>query len=511
LNSRYSAYGVSFALPSLRIDSFTLSLLKELSVIRKSGLTFAVETPNERWQKGLNKEVSLDKTLKILKKAREMGWRQAKFYFMIGLPVVEPDEEVSQIVDFIKEVQNSIKIKLHINLGTFIPKPHTPFQWAQQLSLIRSEEKLKKIKSIVRNRYTKVNYHSPMLSMLEGAVSRGDHRVGELFLSAFYKGARLDSWEEHFNRKVWDRVIKEASWNVEHESCRERKFNEILPWDGIDLGISKTFLQKEYLRAMEAKKSPLCEDPCNYFCGVCRNGLSVRRSDTKIEDRGLPLKLSRTDNLLKVIFSFEKKDRAIYISHLNLMTVIERALLRAGFFVRHTEGFNPKPKIEFANALPLGIGSEEEIASVEVYNLNSTTEFIEKVNRVLPEGVRVKQAKIRSIDESKKRKESLMSNYWGSEFEILPLEGSSVLMIKEKLIGKAESNSLTHEEIDIRLPPQKNGLILRLKDMGKKSLKILPLLSEAMGTLQPFDRFNIKRIHTFAKDKSGKPESYFSI
>ncbi|MGC9313613.1 MAG: radical SAM protein, partial [Sediminispirochaetaceae bacterium] len=232
LNSKYRGLGVSFSLPSLRVNSFTLPLLEELSVVRKSGLTFAVETPRSEWQHSINKEVPADRVVEILKEARRRGWNMAKFYFMIGLPehLYGGENEAEAIVEYLWKVRRETGFKLNVNIGTFIPKPHTPYQWSRQLS---EQEALNRIR-IVRNEFhktpVKVSYHSPFISLLEGVISRGDEMVGELILSAFRKGARLDAWEEYISYDVWRQVIEECSWDVLSETCRERDTGEELPW-----------------------------------------------------------------------------------------------------------------------------------------------------------------------------------------------------------------------------------------------------------------------------------------
>ena len=182
LTALWSKYNVSFQLPSLKVDSFTLPLIEKISEVRKSGLTFAIETPLDSWQCGINKRVPLEKIKAILHEAKLKGFKSAKFYFMIGLPVAERGNgEEEAIINYLNNIASIEHIAIHVNIGTFIPKPHTPFEREEQLS---EYESLKIIKNRRKNlRSTKnieISYHSPFLSVLEGLISRGDESIGEI-------------------------------------------------------------------------------------------------------------------------------------------------------------------------------------------------------------------------------------------------------------------------------------------------------------------------------------------
>ena len=169
----------------------------------------------------MNKVATMESIVEIIREAKKLGWRVAKFYFMIGLPVSGASEE-KEIVDFILQVYAQTKIQLNINVGTFVPKPHTPFQYAAQLSEEESWQKLSYIKDSLRGHPIKVSYHSPFLSFLEGIFSRGDKRASDLLIKAFKMGTRLDAWDEYSRLDVWKQVLSEADWDVKTEVCRQR-------------------------------------------------------------------------------------------------------------------------------------------------------------------------------------------------------------------------------------------------------------------------------------------------
>ncbi|MDR1932708.1 MAG: radical SAM protein, partial [Spirochaetales bacterium] len=197
LNCLHGKERVSFSLPSLHLESLGLQVLSEISAVRRSGLTFAVETPRPEFQMSLNKEASREKILAILREAKQQGWKLAKFYFMTGLPFYEDrGEEAQDIIDFVRSVYAETRISLNINIGTFIPKPHTPYQRAAQLDENQSRESARRIKNGLTSGAIKVGYHAPFQSYLEGVFSRGDERVGELLFEAWGSGARFDAWED---------------------------------------------------------------------------------------------------------------------------------------------------------------------------------------------------------------------------------------------------------------------------------------------------------------------------
>ena len=417
LNQKYATYGVSFAFPSLKVSSFSLNLLSELNEVRKSGLTFAVETPLPNWQADMNKAVEMDNIVEIIKEAKKLGWRVAKFYFMIGLPVSGGGSEEKEIVDFILQVYARTKIQLNINVGTFVPKPHTPFQYAAQLSEEESWNKLSYIKDSLRGHPIKVSYHSPFLSYLEGIFSRGDGRACDLLIKAFKLGTRLDAWDEYSKLDVWKQVLAEADWDVKNEVCRPRSTEERLPWDNISMGVSSSFYKSEWAKLGTNTFTPICSPNCDHNCGICGSKNAIKNIDQEIAFPQLPPQEPIPDGISRIYFVFAKRSEQIFLGHLDLMGMMEKSIQRAGFFIEFSQGFNPKPRLEFAHPLSLGITSEGEIASINIHGTADPQEFIEKMNRSLPWGIEIKEAYVISKEVYKaKRIQSLMSLYNGSQY-----------------------------------------------------------------------------------------------
>ncbi|MDR0495616.1 MAG: radical SAM protein, partial [Treponema sp.] len=207
LNERFSGRRVSFQLPSLRVSTFALSLLEKISQTRRSGLTFAVETPRDFWQLALNKQVTADSVVEIIREAKRHGWRGAKFYFMIGLPLPEMPEaeatEEEEIVNFVSNVAKKTAMHFNVNVGIFVPKPHTPYQWARQIDGESAAAKLDFIRSRLKPQGHKVSVSDPLISTLEGILSRGDERAGIMAEQAFNAGSRLDAWQEFIDKDAW--------------------------------------------------------------------------------------------------------------------------------------------------------------------------------------------------------------------------------------------------------------------------------------------------------------------
>ena len=266
---------VNLSVPSLRADNFSRELMQKLQTLRKSGLTFAPEAGTQRLRDVINKNLSEDEILSSCAIAFSGGWNNVKLYFMLGLPT-ETDEDVLGIAELVfkiiqtwKECASNKKrgLRVHVATAYFVPKPHTPFQWEQQIS---PEEYLRRCKLLKSHFYSKsieYNYHEPDLSRLEAVFARGDRRVGPVIEAAMAHGARLDGWDEHFAYHKWLDAFKECGVDPNFYTVRGYGKDEILPWDVIDVGVSKDFLLRERKRAYDATVTPDCREQCS-GCGA---------------------------------------------------------------------------------------------------------------------------------------------------------------------------------------------------------------------------------------------------
>ena len=428
LNQKYKTRNISFQLPSLKVSTFSLPLLETLSEVRKSGLTFAIETPADAWQLSINKEVSIENVVSILKEAKARGWKQAKFYFMIGLPV-HPDgdaTEEDQIVDFLLRVKKETAVSLNVNIGTFVPKPHTPFQWCAQISESESHRKLKYIRDSLRKFGFKVSTHDPFVSSLEGLISRGDRRIGELILKAFNLGCRLDAWEDHIRKDIWRSVLETEGEALLEENQSERSLEAELPWGDVSSGIGNNYLKKEYRRSVDRVLSAACDEDCPGPCGVCRDD-EVSVVSQKEQTAFRPPQVDSINEISKMtaaptltrrlVFSFSKSENAIFWPHLSIVEIFSKAFVRSSIPVQYTEGFNPLPKLDFASPLSLGVFAENEIATIDLLSVISGDDFIHAVNDSLPKDIQVKKASLFEIPVGVK-KVSAASILWGFSYRV---------------------------------------------------------------------------------------------
>jgi radical SAM-linked protein len=398
LNAEYSAEHVSFSLPSLKVSSFSLDILEKLSKVRKSGLTFAIETPLPEWQRAINKDVPVERVIEIAREAKRRGWKLAKFYFMVGLPFIDREVENEAIVEYLAKVHDATHINMNINIGTFIPKPHTPFQWARQLRPEESYTQLSSLKRAIQERIRgcKVSYHEPNISYVEGLISRGDMRYADVIEQAYRKGCRLDAWDEYFKPEKWEEAIKEASYDPEQAIFEPATPDDILPWDSVSMGVRKQFLKAEYEHARESILLKRCSPECSHPCGVCNSENKV----TDTTDVDPVLKAVREGTLVpeakvapirkpvQVIMTYRRSGRALYVSHINAMRNFEMSFQRSGLLLQFTQGYNPKPKLEFVNPLSLGIAGENEVllADIEFEQEPDPGTIKQLLSEALPQG-----------------------------------------------------------------------------------------------------------------------------
>ncbi len=287
LADRYEGSNVSLSLPSTRVDAFNITLANEFSRNgRRSGLTFAPEGGSERMRKVINKMVTEEDLIRTVAAAYSHGWRQVKLYFMCGLPT-ETDEDVLAIAELAKrviakgrEVAGHNDIRCTVSIGGFVPKPHTPFQWASQLDVETTDERLRKLRELVRadKKYARAigfRYHDGKPGIIEGLLSRGDRRVGRVIEQVWRDGARFDGWSEHFSYDRWiaatETGLAGTGVDLDWFTTRERGYAEVLPWDHLDSGLDKDWLWQDWEDALDPDSVDV-EDcrwtPC-YDCGVC--------------------------------------------------------------------------------------------------------------------------------------------------------------------------------------------------------------------------------------------------
>ncbi len=532
LNKLWSCKGVSFQLPSLKIESFPLELIEDISGMRKSGLTFAIETPIEQWQMTLNKKVGIEKIKAILSEAGKKGYRLAKFYFMIGLPLpIDDISEEEAIISFIREISKSASgFHLNIAIATFVPKPHTPFQWSAQLPWEVAEKKIFMIKDAFRgNSRVKITYQSPYASWLEGIISRGNKEVGLLVLEAYRLGARFDAWDDKFNKEAWQAALLNHQ-DIVVSSTQERSDSSQLAWAEISIRVSKKYLIEERDRATKSILTPTCSDLCLKQCGSCS-------SDSKIEDsneisqiigyydsleknipdpsgitplaslniRAAPV----TGTRYRILFRYTKIGRAAFFAHQELHSMINSAFERSGAPIAYSQGFNPMPRLEISEPLSLGFESDDEYGLVLLSKKLSISleSLIIQTNLLLHKDMQIIDYYFLECPENKKIP-SLSSVHWGSKF-LIDLSKSTINpdQFYESIIPYFTQN-LSLAEAFVTL--NNNSIELILPFTGKKELGLSALFEKASGISIRNAKVIVRRILQMAKLNDSLPTSYFN-
>jgi radical SAM family uncharacterized protein len=269
-----SYQSLTLSLPSLRIDRSSVRLVDSLPTRRKTGLTFAPEAGSQRLQRTINKTTLEEVLLETAAAAFERGWLNLKLYFMLGLPT-ETTDDISDIIQLVSKVRSlgtkpGRQPQLRISLSTFVPKPHTPFQWVAQESEPQLTVKHELLKAGLKRKGVRLSWHDPKISLLEAALSRGDRRLGKVIYHAWQLGSTFDAWSERLNYENWFHAFDEARLEPVFYAQRERPLDELLPWAHIDIGVTTAFLKQEYHRATAGETTPDCRSQECSTCGLQR-------------------------------------------------------------------------------------------------------------------------------------------------------------------------------------------------------------------------------------------------
>ncbi len=268
--------GVGLSLPSLRIDSFSLDLIREIQKVRKTGLTFAPEAGTQRLRDVINKGVTQDDLMASVGAAFDAGYENIKLYFMVGLPT-ETMEDIEGIAELAYKVvdryfatdkeKRGRGLKITVSTSCFVPKPFTPFQWQPQDSIREFKDKQELLRKSLKHRMVTYNWHQPETSFLEAVFARGDRRLAKVLIRACQLGCRFDGWKEHFDFKKWTKAFEDCGLDPEFYATRQRDYSEVLPWNHLNTGVSREFLERENQRALDGKTTPYCREGC-IGCGI---------------------------------------------------------------------------------------------------------------------------------------------------------------------------------------------------------------------------------------------------
>ncbi len=398
LVSCHSNGKVAISLPSLRVGTLDETMIEAISQVRKTGFTLAPEAGTERLRRVINKGVSEGDLLDTIRTVYSAGWPLIKLYFMMGLPT-EDGEDHQALVELALKVWREAAThkpggRLHVSVSTFVPKPHTPFQWAAQLAPAEMEKNLAFFKQRLRKRGLQFKWHTPWQSMLEGVFSRGDRRLAEVLLRAQQLGCRFDGWSEQLRPDLWRLAFTETGVDPSYYAERPRDLEEILPWSHLDCGVSKEYLWEEYERALAEVATSDCRTQACNKCGVCDHDEVRLRLHQGMEVKPVePDQLgANREGLHPYRLVFAKTGSARFLSHLEMASVFQRAMRRADLPLAYSQGYKPSPRISFGDALPLGLESRAEVMKVILRQPVAASEIADRLNVELPIGLKVLEA-----------------------------------------------------------------------------------------------------------------------
>jgi radical SAM family uncharacterized protein/radical SAM-linked protein len=405
LMNRYCQKRVALALPSLRVESLNMTLMEEIRRTRKTSFTLAPEAGTDKMRLVINKGNTSEDLLSTVDKIFAAGWKSIKLYFMLGLPC-ETREDWEGIVNLGYDTLRAAKNRgqVTVSLSTFVPKPHTPFQWEKQISLAETYERQDFIRTRIKNRNLSVKWHDARMSFLEGIFSRGNEQAGKLLGNAFRKGCRFDGWSDILRFNLWEEAIAESDIYPD-DYLRERGTDEKLPWGNIDCGVSREFLLEEKQKAFQQTATADCRFETCRNCGACdfsitKNILAADNENKSVLPSSLaPETSSAQEEKYRVMFN--KMESAGFLSHLELATALVRALRRSSINLAYTGGFHPHPKISFATATAVGMESRQEYMDITAQEYSCSLDLLRtEINTLLPTGIKILEIRKLSPEEN---------------------------------------------------------------------------------------------------------------
>jgi radical SAM family uncharacterized protein/radical SAM-linked protein len=511
-NRKFGGKRISISLPSLRVASVNSEMLREIRAVRKTGFTMAPEAGTQRLRSVINKDFSEEIYLKALETLFKEGWHNLKLYFMSGLPT-ETEEDIAAIPEMVLQAIKISKklagrhVNISVGVSSFIPKPHTPFQWFGQNPLEVLREKNAYLKRALLKKGVKYKGHNEEMSLLEAVLARGDESVSALIEAAWKEGCRLDAWTDVFDFAKWKKAMDISGIDAPGSAERAYPLESPLPWENILTGVTKEYLLREYQNAISGDFTTDCRKSC-HGCGLkCEQEKeTLRASESNCgteasagaagDAHARPFKNlipSLADESVRIRAEYSKTGKARYLSHLELMTAIVRALRRADFPLKYSGGFHPSPKVSLGPALGVGIAGIKEYLDVEMTPPFKGDSFLGTLNGVLPAGIRVNKTAL--LDRREKSLNSFIVRYVYEIRSDRKLEDSGFLGREEVLVERKE------ELVDIRKMVEEAHRIdektfrLTLRDLGDLKVRLGELMPALFGV--PAEQLDITRIAVF--------------
>lgn len=395
LMDRYYTRRVALALPSLRVETLTPKLIEAIRRVRKTSFTLAPEAGTDRLRNVINKDNTEEELLATTAQVFAAGWKSVKLYFMLGLPG-EREEDLEGIADLAHKTLLTARNRgqVTVSLSTFVPKPHTPFQWQRQIGIAETDTRQEFFRRRLKNRSISLKWHDPGMGLLEGLLSRGDEKTGTLIETAFRLGCRFDGWSDRFRFDLWEEAMRRTG--IDPTSyLRERPFTEVFPWERIESGVNREFLLAEAIRAEKGEPTPDCRSGECGNCGVC--DLRTVHTVTVAADASVGLLISQyadsqdeagPEKTLRIRFT--KLGPSRFLSHLELSSALSRAANIAGLTFIYSKGYHPHPKISFAGATSVGMESRGELVDIRIQDPHEALHLLTaRINAALPMGMTI--------------------------------------------------------------------------------------------------------------------------
>ena len=472
---------VSLSLPSLRVGSIDDDIMRRMADIRRTGCTLAPEAGSQRLRDVINKGVTEEQLLLHVQKLLEYGWRQAKLYFMIGLPT-ENDDDLLAIADLCRKVRDAAgrgnpRLQVTAALSPFVPKPFTPFQWVEQIGMEEIDRRVRLVREAFKGqKFLKLRWHEPAMSHLEGILSRAGREMAPVVEAAYRKGAIFTSWVEEFALEPWYEALAENG--LDPAACiAARSLDAPLPWDHLEAGISPEFLRREWDRALAEKVTDDCRYGACRACGACdtaarpsrlphagiatddgplhRNRLIFAQRDQsahqphrdaegriicrELEKKPPQIAPELTVKAAQFRVWHSKTDGCAYLSQLELQSLLERALRRARLPMSFSQGFHPLPLMSFGRALPVGVESRAEWFAITLREPLKAAEVARRLREVLPPGMDILH--VESVDGSRRTEQSVRETF---QLHVDGMDGATLAGAFARFAAEAE-HPLTRE------------------------------------------------------------------
>jgi radical SAM-linked protein len=533
LVSTYRDDHISLSLPSLRVGTLTAEMIRAVAGVRKSGFTLAPEAGTERLRRVINKPVFDADLLSAAETIFSSGWSVLKLYFMVGLPT-ETDEDLEGIIRLAQEIllvgkkSSKRSVQINITVSTFVPKPHTPFQWFGQVTRDEIKRKQTYLEKGLRKKGISFKPHDSKTSLLEGAFARGDRSIGAVIEEAVRLGCRFDGWTECFDFSKWKQAFQTCGMDPSALASRSYEPGDALPWDHIHSGVTKKFLQHEYDQARRAEITENCRVACEH-CGIgCRDGGTNDFGKAALSNETPPFQIGnetgdtiplqakddtqkKQDMAVRYRVKFTKMGRFRFLSHLDLMTLFQRAAARARVPIVFSQGFNPHAKISFGPALSVGVESTSEYLDLETTRNVEPQEIKKALERVLPEEIGILESRLISL------KASSLSGSIGRyvyEVKVLAffadnleervrsfLSQPSLIVVKE---GKQRELRPCIESISVTSGQIPASLEMALIDLEQCKPRFQDVLAQLFGVeVEQIREFRVRRTGMFCWDGTG--------